>query len=130
MASMQPPKAIPAPGQFSLTGAEPRCHGVSLLELLVTLAVAGVLMGTALPAFVELGADHRATAGINAMLGAVRATRHLAITHNAPATLCAGQGPRCLGANRWHEGRPSHSWTRIGTNASMRASWWVFGCRP
>ena len=60
------------------------CRGASLLELLVTLAVAGVLMGTALPAFVELGADHRAAARINAMLGAVRATRHLAIAHNAP----------------------------------------------
>ncbi|MYK28969.1 MAG: hypothetical protein F4048_09915 [Gammaproteobacteria bacterium] len=80
------------------------CRGASLLELLVTLAVAGALMGTALPAFVELGADHRAAARINAMLGAVRATRHLAIAHNAPATLCPGQGPRCLGANRWHEG--------------------------
>ena len=80
------------------------CRGASLLELLVTLAVAGVLMGAALPAFVELGADHRAAARINAMLGAVRATRHLAIAHNAPATLCPGQGPRCLGANRWHEG--------------------------
>ena len=81
-----------------------RCRAASLLELLVTLAVAGVLMGTALPAFVELGADHRAAARINTMLGAVRATRHLAITHNAPATLCPGQGPLCLSANRWHEG--------------------------
>ena len=77
---------------------------MSLLELLVTLAVAGVLMTAALPAFVELGADHRAAARANAILGAVQATRHLAITHNAPATLCPGQGPSCLGGNRWHEG--------------------------
>ncbi|MCY4213679.1 MAG: GspH/FimT family pseudopilin [Gammaproteobacteria bacterium] len=93
-----------AQGQPPGTAVRWRCRGASLLELLVALAIAGLLMGTALPAFIELGADHRAAARINAMLGAVRATRHLAITHNAPATLCAGQGPACLGTNRWHEG--------------------------
>ena len=74
------------------------CRGASLLELLVTLAVAGVLMGTALPAFVELGADHRAAARINAMLGAVRATRHLAIAPQRPRHPVPRPGatmPRC-----------------------------------
>ena len=82
----------------------PGCGGISLLELLVTLAVAAVLAGAALPSFVGLADQHRATARINAMLGAVQAARRLAITRNAAVTLCPGQGPRCLGANQWHQG--------------------------
>ncbi len=70
----------------------------------MALAVAALLAGTALPAFVDLAADLRATTRMNAMLGAVQAMRHLAISRNAPVTLCPGQGPRCLGANQWHQG--------------------------
>ena len=80
------------------------CGGVSLLELLVTLAVAAVLAGVALPSFVDLADQHRAAARINAMLGAVQTARRFAIARNASVTLCPGQGPRCLGANQWHQG--------------------------
>lgn len=96
-----PAKVEPPPSRRR-TG--PGCGGVSLLELLVTLAVAAVLAGAALPSFVGLADQHRATARVNAMLGAVQAARRVAITRNASVTLCPGQGPRCLGANQWHQG--------------------------
>lgn len=78
--------------------------GISLLELLVAVAVIALLAGASLPFFADLSADLRAASRINALLGAVRTARHLAITRNAAVTLCPGQGPRCLGANQWHEG--------------------------
>ena len=86
------------------SGAGRRCAGVSLLELLVVLAVAAVLAATALPSFVDMAAQHRAAARVNALLGAVQAARRLAISRNASVTLCPGQGPRCLGRNQWHQG--------------------------
>ena len=81
-----------------------RCRGFSLSELLVALAVAGVLMGIAIPEFADLVASQRASARINAMAGAVHTARQLAVFHHRAMTLCSGQGPNCGGRDNWHQG--------------------------
>ena len=71
---------------------------------MVTLAVAGVLMGIAVPEFTALAAGQRAAARINALAGAVQTARHLAISHNTVVTLCPGQGPVCADRDDWRQG--------------------------
>ncbi len=93
-----------SPNKTFGTVASRASAGFSLNELMVALAVAAVLMGTAIPEFTELAAAQRATAQINALAGAVNSTRQLAISHNRTMTLCAGQGPRCGNRQDWHKG--------------------------
>jgi type IV fimbrial biogenesis protein FimT len=78
--------------------------GLSLVELLVTLAVAAVLTGMVVPAFRDLAADRRGSAALNQIVGAVQYARSAAITHHATVTLCPGIDRRCLGRDQWHRG--------------------------
>lgn len=82
----------------------PAERGYSLVELMVALAVAGLLLGIAVPEFRDLIAAQRATARINTVAGAIQTARHLAIAQNAVAVMCPGQGPACAGRDQWHLG--------------------------
>ncbi len=79
-------------------------RGFSLIELLVTLAISGLLVTTALPGMLNLIRDFRATAAINGMIGQVKLARSAALSAHRTVTLCPGKGPRCGAANSWHEG--------------------------
>ena len=73
-----------------------KCGGLTLVELLTTLAVAGILVASASGGATHLIEQHRAGAAVNQMLGAVRFARHAAVSHRASATLCPADGARSL----------------------------------
>ncbi len=89
-----------------------KCSGLTLVELLTTLAVAGILVASASGGAGHLVEQHRASAAVNQMLGAVRFARHAAVTHRAFATLCPAEGAQpggpsqhdCGRRNTWHNG--------------------------
>ncbi len=81
-----------------------RTRGFSLTELLLTLGLAAILAGAATPGFLALVSEHRASADVNALLGAVRNARALAILHNQAVRLCAGPALVCEGADDWRQG--------------------------
>ncbi len=81
-----------------------KAAGLSLAELLVTLAIAAILFGLAAPAFRDLTAANQSAAALNQLIGAVATARSAAITHHALVTLCPGAAGACLGRDQWHRG--------------------------
>jgi prepilin-type N-terminal cleavage/methylation domain-containing protein len=66
----------------------PRPHGHTLIEMLVALAIVGVVAGWALPSFRELALNAARTQQVNAFLQAVYLARSEAIKRNAVVSLC------------------------------------------
>ena len=64
--------------------AAQRSDGFSLVQILITLAVVGVLASFALPTTVNVLRNYRLTAAVSAATGAISATRYQAIMHAYP----------------------------------------------
>jgi type IV fimbrial biogenesis protein FimT len=79
-------------------------RGYTLVELLITLAVAAVLAGLAFPAFDELVARIRSTSRVNDLVGIIRFARHAAISERRWVTLCPADDETCTNSNQWHTG--------------------------
>ncbi len=79
-------------------------RGYSIFEALISLCVASILIGLALPKLGELVSRQRAVAAVNQIIGAVAATRHAAVKHRTTATLCPAEAGVCAGAHSWHLG--------------------------
>jgi type IV fimbrial biogenesis protein FimT len=76
-----------------------QARGFSLLELLFTLTVAGVLIGVAAPAFTGFLLDARRTADVNALVLAVQVARSEAAKRGRPVIVCkTADRVRCGGA--------------------------------
>ncbi len=85
--------------------------GLTLVELLTTLAVAGILVAAASGGAAHLIGQHRASAAVNQMLGAVRFARHAAVAHRSSVTLCPADGAQSLqpGSARGHPSQENSS---------------------
>jgi type IV fimbrial biogenesis protein FimT len=62
--------------------------GFTLLELMVTLAIAGVLFAVAIPAMGDFIRNSRITGAANDVMGALHYTRSEAVKRRASVTLC------------------------------------------
>jgi type IV fimbrial biogenesis protein FimT len=63
-------------------------RGFTLMELMVTLAVAALILGFGVPSFRNIMANSRMTTQANEFIGAINVARSEAITRNMPVTLC------------------------------------------
>ena len=80
-------------------------RGLTLIELLITLAVAAVLLGIAVPTMAAFLAESRITAKSNVVMAHVQYARHSAITLRANVVACPGADHLgCNGSNRWDLG--------------------------
>jgi len=80
-----------------------RNRGFSMIEVLMVLAIAGMLMLVAIPNFQDFMKDRQATQVINQLLRAVYFTRTQAIEKAAHVTLCqSSDGIACGG--EWGDG--------------------------
>ena len=89
---------------MSMQGPGPRQQrGFNIIELMVTVAVVGILAAVALPSFADAIARNRIAAQANDFAAAVNYARTEAIRRNSPAGVCASSdNAACGGA--WSDG--------------------------
>ena len=82
-----------------------RRRGLTLIELMVTLAVAITLLAIGIPAFQGLEANSRAAAQANALVTALNLARSEAVGRGMPVTVCARlDDATCGGSGGWANG--------------------------
>ncbi|UTA47331.1 GspH/FimT family protein [Simiduia sp. 21SJ11W-1] len=65
-----------------------RAHGLTLLNLLISLAIISILSFVVIPGFAQILANNQATLTINTAINAIRFARAQAILHGQHVTLC------------------------------------------
>ena len=87
-----------------MSASPPR--GFTLVELLVALAVAGVLLGVGVPSFVDVVRNSRISAQYNAVVAALYLARSEAVKSSEFVTVCsrAAGTETCGGKNDWNNG--------------------------
>ncbi len=73
-------------------------QGFSLLELLVTLAIAAIVLGIGLPSFKQVMADSQMTAVSNALVYSVHTARSESVERMQPVGICTSTNPMELAA--------------------------------
>jgi type IV fimbrial biogenesis protein FimT len=86
--------------------SRPRTAGFSLLELLVTVSVAGILVGLAAPSFSGMLMDSQRAGAVNSFVHSVYLARSTAATRGHTVTICRStDGATCSHATaNWEEG--------------------------
>ena len=97
-------------------------RGLTLVELMVTLAVAIILIASGMPLFTGVAANNRATAQSNSLLAAIRLARSEAVKRSTDVFVCpvsdpSAASPSCTGNDDdWHLG-----WTVYYLDSSSTA---------
>lgn len=95
--------------QTRLCGARPRhwntSHGFTLTELMVTLAVAAILVAVAAPSFRPLVQSNRMATQTNELLTALNLARSEAAMRGQQVSVCAStDGSSCANSTNWATG--------------------------
>jgi type IV fimbrial biogenesis protein FimT len=77
--------------------------GFTLIELLVTVAVTAVLLGLAVPSFLDLSVRNRLSGYANDLIASVHLARSEAVRRGSPISICkSDDGASCAGS--WSDG--------------------------
>jgi type IV fimbrial biogenesis protein FimT len=79
-------------------------RGLSLIELIVTLALSAILLRLALPGFQDLLASQRAAAASNAITATIALARTSAIVYRLPVLVCPNDMGQCGNRTHWPRG--------------------------
>lgn len=79
--------------------------GFTLFELIITMAVAGIILSFGIPGFMSFIQNNRATTHTNDLVTALNLGRSEATRRAAPITVCSSaDGASCSGSNDWSTG--------------------------
>lgn len=93
---------VPAP-ETATAVWDCRAAGFTLVELMVTLAVAAILMAIAIPNFTALINSNRLTATGNELVASLQLARSEALRRNTQVRVCRSEdGSSCAGAGQWN----------------------------
>lgn len=86
-----------------------RCRGVTLVELVMTLAIGAILMAIAVPSFQGMMETNRAAGVTNELVRALALTRSEAVTRGVRVTICKTSNPNaatpaCDSSSNWTDG--------------------------
>ena len=86
-----------------------RESGFTLLELIVTLAVAAIVLSVGVPSFRGVIMDNRLVSQSNQFITSVKMARSAAVRYQRPATVCSSANfdaavPTCSADNDWSDG--------------------------
>lgn len=70
-------------------------RGVTLMELIVTISIAGILTAVALPSFQQVIQSNRLATQSNQFITMISVARSEAVKRGRRASICAGQGGSC-----------------------------------
>ncbi|WP_291014433.1 GspH/FimT family pseudopilin [Hydrogenophaga sp.] len=109
------------PTTFELTNARFKQAGFTLVELLVTIAVAAVILAFGVPSFQASIASNRLTSLTNDMVGTLAQARSEAIRRGTRVTVCtSANGTACTTSADWNTGWITFvDGTRSGTTAAV-----------
>ena len=89
----------------SNTGLRQKHSGLSLLELLITLAVAALLLGAGVPGLQHLVLESRMTAAVNDLVRDLHFARQTANARAVPVMVCpTTDGSACRADGKWQGG--------------------------
>jgi type IV fimbrial biogenesis protein FimT len=79
--------------------------GFTMIEMLMTIAVAAILMGIAIPSFRYITNANRIASEINGLLGDLQLARAQAIKEGRTVTVCqSSNSTSCTNTTNWHSG--------------------------
>jgi len=78
--------------------------GFTLIELMVTIAVAAILVSLALPSFSDATLSGKLVASANDLVAGVALGRSEAIKRNAVASMCVSSNGTTCGSGGWEQG--------------------------
>ena len=79
-------------------------RGFSLLELLVTMSVAGILMASAVPAYNSFAQNSRQSTQISTLVEGLNYARNEAIKEDLPVSVCASTDRATCNGTNWSQG--------------------------
>ena len=86
-------------------GSDAAARGFTLIEMLITLVVAAILLGLAIPSYNDAVLGSRVSNLANDLIASIQLARGEAIKRNAPVTLCrSANGTTCAVAGSWEQG--------------------------
>jgi len=88
-----------------MTSGITRARGFTLFELMITVAVAAIVMSFGVPSFIGLIENNRAVAHTNDLVTSLNIGRSEAVRRGAPVVLCSStDGATCAASTDWSSG--------------------------
>ena len=81
-----------------------KCRGFTILEVLITISVAAILLGSGVPALQSFIANNQVTATNNSIVEGLNLARFTAVTSGDEVVICPSADESACTGDKWSEG--------------------------